>query len=99
VANAERHLSAHFADLQKRDFPKEPFTKLTQPVLTLHGMLDRNAPYGSGVEWASTFPNARLITFERGAHQLWADDPAAIADIDAFLAGEWPERAQRFGRE
>jgi pimeloyl-ACP methyl ester carboxylesterase len=62
-------------------------------------MLDRNAPYGSGVEWASTFPNARLITFERGAHQLWADDPAAIADIDAFLAGEWPERAQRFGRE
>ena len=99
VANAERHLSAHFADIQKRDFPREPFTKLTQPVLTLHGMLDRNAPYGSGVEWATTFPNARLITVERGAHQLWADDPTVIADIDKFLAREWPARAQRFGRE
>ena len=99
VANAERHLSLHFANIQKRDFPREPFTKLTQPVLTLHGMLDRNAPYGSGVEWATTFPNARLITVERGAHQLWADDPAVIADIDKFLAGEWPARAQKFGRE
>ena len=99
VANMERHLSVHFADIQKRDFPREPFTKLTQPVLTLHGMLDRNAPYGSGVEWAATFPNARLITVERAAHQLWADDPAVIADIDKFLAGEWPARAQRFGRE
>jgi proline iminopeptidase len=99
IANAERHLSLHFADIQKRDFPKEPFTKLTHPVLTLHGLLDRNAPYGSGVEWAATFPNARLISVDRGAHQLWADDPAVIADIDKFLAGQWPERAQRFGRE
>lgn len=99
VANMERHLAVHFADIQKRDFPREPFTKLTQPVLTLHGMLDRNAPYGSGVEWATTFPNARLISVERGAHQLWADDRDVIADIDKFLGGEWPARAQRFGRE
>jgi len=99
VANMERHLAVHFADIQKRDFAREPFTKLTQPVLTLHGMLDRNAPYGSGLEWATTFPNARLISVERGAHQLWADDPAVISDIDKFLAGEWPARAQRFGRQ
>lgn len=99
VANAERHLSVHFADLQKRDFAREPFAKLEQPVLTLHGTFDRNAPYGSGLEWATTFRNGRLITVENGAHQLWADDPAALADIDKFLAGAWPERAQRFGRE
>jgi pimeloyl-ACP methyl ester carboxylesterase len=92
-------LTAHFADLQKRDFPKESFTKLTQPVLTLHGILDRNAPYGSGLEWATTFPNARLITIPNAAHELWADDPWAIRDIDKFLGGEWPERALRFGRE
>lgn len=99
LANAERHLGAHFGDLQKRDFPREPFTKLKQPVLTVHGTLDRNAPYGSGLEWATTFPNARLITIEGGAHQSWVDDPSAIAEIDRFLAGEWPVRAQRFGRE
>lgn len=99
IANFGRHLGAHFADIQKRDFAREPFTNLEQPVLTLHGTLDRNAPYGSGLEWATTFPNARLITVEGGAHQLWLDDPGALADIDRFLAGEWPARAQRFGRE
>lgn len=99
VANMERHLSLHFADLQKRDFKREPFTKLSQPVLTLHGTLDRNAPYGSGLEWAATFPNGRLITVPNAAHELWADDPSAIGDIDRFLSGDWPERAQRFGRD
>lgn len=99
LANINRHFGAHFADLQKRDFPREPFTKLEQPVLTFHGTLDRNAPYGSGLEWATTFRNARLVTVEGGAHQLWLDDPSLIADVDRFLAGSWPARAQRFGRE
>lgn len=99
IASFARHLTAHFGDLQKRDFPRDLFTRLEQPVLTLHGTLDRNAPYGSGIEWATTFPNARLITVEGGAHQLWLDDPSVLADIDRFLAGEWPARAQRFGRE
>ena len=99
IANFGRHLGAHFGDLQKRDFPREAFTRLEQPVLTLHGTLDRNAPYGSGLEWATTFRNGRLITVEGGAHQLWLDDPSVLADIDRFLAGEWPARAQRFGRE
>jgi hypothetical protein len=40
-----------------------------------------------------------LITVEGGAHQLWLDDPTVLPDIDKFLAGEWPARAQRFGRE
>jgi proline iminopeptidase len=99
IASFGRHLTAHFGDLQKRDFQRDAFTKLALPVLTLHGTLDRNAPYGSGLEWATTFPNARLITVEGGAHQLWLDDPTVLADIDRFLAGEWPARAQRFGRE
>ena len=99
AADAERHLNLHFADIQKRDFPREPFTKLEQPVLTIHGLLDRNAPYGSGMEWANTFRNGRLITVPRAAHQIWVDDPAVIADVDKFLSGSWPERAQAFGRE
>ena len=99
IANAERHLTAHFGDIQKREFPREPFTKLEQPVLTLHGTIDRNAPYGSGLEWAATFRNGRLITVPGGAHQLWLDDPTVLTDIDRFLGGSWPPRAQMFGRE
>jgi pimeloyl-ACP methyl ester carboxylesterase len=99
IANFARHLGAHFGDLQKRDFPREAFARLEQPVLTVHGTLDRNAPYGSGLEWATTFRKGRLITVDGGAHQLWLDDPTVLADIDKFLAGEWPARAQRFGRE
>ena len=97
--NAQRHLQASFGDIQKRDFPRESFTKLSQPVLTIHGMLDRNAPYGSGLEWATTFRNGRLISVEAGAHQVWLDDPAVVHDIDTFLLGRWPTRAIGFGRE
>jgi pimeloyl-ACP methyl ester carboxylesterase len=99
IANFGRHLTAHFGDLQKRDFAREPFTKLDLPVLTLHGTLDRNAPYGSGLEWATTFRDGRLITVNGGAHQLWLDDPTVLADIDRFLSREWPGRAQKFGRD
>jgi pimeloyl-ACP methyl ester carboxylesterase len=99
IANTERHLTAHFGDIQKRDFPREPFTRLEHPVLTLHGTMDRNAPYGAGLEWAATFRNGRLITVPGGAHQLWLDDPSILTDIDRFLAGSWPPRAQMFGRE
>lgn len=98
-ANQMRHLDAHFGDIQRRDFPRDMFTVLAVPVLTIHGTLDRNAPYGSGLEWATTFRNGRLITVEGAAHQLWLDDPAVIQEIDAFLAGRWPARARAFGRE
>lgn len=99
LASINRHFGAHFTDIQKRDFPREPFTKLEQPVLTFHGTLDRNAPYGAGLEWATTFRDGRLVTVESGAHQLWLDDARLLTDIDGFLAGEWPDRARRFGRE
>ena len=94
---AQRHLAAHFADLQRREFPKASFTTLTQPVLTIHGRLDRNAPYGAGLEWSATFPQGRLITVPHGAHQVWLDDPSVLDDIDQFLDGAWPERAVAVG--
>jgi proline iminopeptidase len=99
VANSTRHLEAHFADIQKRDFPRDMFTSLTMPVLTFHGTLDRNAPYGGGLEWATTFLHGRLVTVPGGAHQLWLDDPELIPDVDRFLDGAWPARALAFGRE
>jgi pimeloyl-ACP methyl ester carboxylesterase len=97
--NQMRHMRAHFGDIQKRTFPRQPFTQLEMPVLTIHGTFDRNAPYGAGLEWATTFRNGRLITVAGGAHQVWLDDAAVISDIDMFLGGAWPARAQSFGRE
>lgn len=96
--NQRRHLNAHFRDIQDREFPKEMFTKLALPVLTIHGTLDRNAPYGSGLEWATTLVNGRLITVHGGAHQVWLDDPSVLRDISDFLDGRWPVRANSFGR-
>ncbi|MGE0596862.1 MAG: alpha/beta fold hydrolase [Hyphomonadaceae bacterium] len=89
-----RHFAAHFADIQTRAFPAEPFRALTIPTLIVHGTLDRNAPYGAGREWAQTIPDARLVTVEGGAHNVWLDDPHVIDDISAFLDGAWPERAE-----
>lgn len=99
VVNQERHLGAHFADIQQRDFARDMFTSLDVPVLTIHGTLDRNAPYGAGLEWATTFRRGRLITVHGAAHQLWLDDPTIIADVASFLDGAWPVRAVGFGRE
>ena len=48
-----------------------------------------------GREWASTLPNARLISVPDGGHQLWTDDPSVIAAIDEFLAGKWPAHADK----
>jgi pimeloyl-ACP methyl ester carboxylesterase len=92
--NFQQHLGHHFGDIQKRKFPAAQFEKLELPVLVIHGRLDVNAPYGSGREWARTFPDARLITVDNAAHNLWLDDPDAVTDIGRFLDGEWPLRAK-----
>ena len=99
VAAQNRHLEAHFGDIQKRTFDKDRFIALPHPVLVIHGTMDRNAPYGSGLEWATTFRHGRLVSVSGGAHQVWLDDPAVLADIDLFLQGTWPARAQGFGRD
>lgn len=75
---------------------RERLSRITQRVLTIHGTKDRNAPYGSGREWAATLPNARLVTVRGGAHQSWADDPERVfGAIEQFLQGKWPESAER----
>ena len=94
----QAHLDHHFGDIQKRNFPAAQFEALTLPVLVVHGKLDMNAPYGSGREWARTFPNARLITLPRAAHFAWLDDPSVIRDVGRFLDGKWPARAEQLSR-
>ena len=89
------HLRHHFPSAQKADVGAVDLQRITQPVLTIHGTKDRNAPYGAGREWAAMLPNARLRTVEGGAHQAWADDPSVLDEVQSFLGGVWPERAKR----
>ncbi len=66
------------------------------PVLTLHGMKDRNAPYGGGREWALWLPNARLVTIESAAHAPWIEAPERVfGSIETFLDGAWPHDAEK----
>jgi pimeloyl-ACP methyl ester carboxylesterase len=94
--NFERHLQAHFVgSVQNFKFPVAELKRIKAPVLTIHGLKDRNAPYGAGREWAVLLPNARLLTLTDAAHAVWADEPKLTTDaIDAFLRGKWPRLAE-----
>lgn len=85
--------------MQKLDLPLDRIRGVTQPVLTIHGTKDRNAPYGAGREWASLLPNARLFTVPGAAHQSFAEAPGLVFEaIEEFLEGRWPKLAQRIAR-
>ncbi len=87
------------AELRQLTLTPGQLVSFTQPVLTIHGRKDRNAPYGAGREWASLLPNARLLTLDRAAHQSWVDEPEKVfRAIDRFLRGHWPDRAERIPR-
>jgi pimeloyl-ACP methyl ester carboxylesterase len=89
---------ASFASIQRANVDAVQAEKITIPVLTIHGTKDRNAPYGSGKEWASRLPNARLIPLPGAAHNSWIDEPRVIDWIDEFLGGEWPAPSRQVGK-
>jgi proline iminopeptidase len=74
----------------------EEVSKVTSPVLTIHGTRDRNAPYGAGREWAMMLPDARLVTVEGAAHAPWIEGPDQVfGAIESFLSGTWPKGAEK----
>ena len=98
-ASLDRHFRQSFQSIMKLDFGPADVAKITVPVLTIHGTKDRNAPYGSGREWALSLPDARLVTIEGGAHAAWVDDPLTVfGAIREFLRGAWPLGAEKVSR-
>jgi pimeloyl-ACP methyl ester carboxylesterase len=66
------------------------------PVLTIHGVEDRSAPYSGGREWAMTLPNARLMSIDKAGHAPWIEAPERVfGSIQVFLDGKWPEAAEK----
>jgi pimeloyl-ACP methyl ester carboxylesterase len=97
----ERTFMAHWLQnivpsLQALNLTAEAVAMVKAPVLIIHGTKDRSAPYGGGREWASTLPDARLVTVEESAHGPWIEAPALVFDsLKIFLDGAWPEAAER----
>ncbi len=93
--NLFKHFEHSFVSVQRLDIPQDRVKQVKIPVLTIHGTKDRNAPYGSGREWASRLPNARLLTVRGAAHQVWADAPQVLSSIAEFFNGKWPVQAEK----
>jgi pimeloyl-ACP methyl ester carboxylesterase len=74
----------------------EDVSKAQAPVLTIHGMKDRSAPYGGGREWAMMLPDARLLSVAKAGHAPWVEAPELVfGSIQEFLGGRWPEEAEK----
>ncbi len=68
-------------------FTIEALKAVTAPVLTVHGTMDRSAPYGAAWQWAQSLPNARLITIDGAGHAPWIEAPETVfIALGAFLA-------------
>jgi proline iminopeptidase len=81
--------------IQRIRLTRDDFNKVRAPVLTVHGVQDRSAPYGGGREWALVLPDARLLTVARAAHAPWIEAPDQVLPaIETFLGGAWPEGAE-----
>jgi pimeloyl-ACP methyl ester carboxylesterase len=96
IGNFYKHISENiFPSIKQLQVSWEEIKKISHPVLTVHGRKDRNAPYGSGREWAFNLPNARLVTVENAAHLPWIESPEIVSEaIKTFLDGKWPKTAE-----
>jgi pimeloyl-ACP methyl ester carboxylesterase/ketosteroid isomerase-like protein len=94
--NADKHFEHLFMSMNTVNITAADLAKITMPALVIHGTKDRNAPYGSGREWAMSLPDARLVTVDGAAHVSWADDPIAVfGSLREFLRGNWPLTAEK----
>jgi proline iminopeptidase len=80
--------------LKALDVRADDASKVTAPVLILHGTKDRSAPSGGAKEWAALLPNARLLTIEGGGHAPWIEAPARVfGALEDFLATDREPKA------
>lgn len=88
-----KYLSPSIERLKLTD---EDFSHASMPALVVHGVRDRNAPYGGARDWAALMPNARLVTVPNAAHAPWIEAPDLVfSSIRTFLGGEWPDASEK----
>lgn len=65
------------------------------PVLVIHGVADV-IPQRSSEFWASGYPNARLLVFEKSGHMSHVEEASAFfSAVEVFLKGRFPEAAKK----
>jgi proline iminopeptidase len=81
------YLNAHIMpSIHALALTPEALAAVTVPVLTIHGVKDRSAPFGGAREWAQFLNNARLVTVDGAGHAPWIEQSASVfSRIDAFL--------------
>lgn len=63
-------------------------SRVTAPVLTIHGTNDPNAPIEGGRDWVALLPNSRLVELEGVGHGPWLEAPEEFfTAVDSFLRG------------
>lgn len=68
---------------------------LGMPALVLQGAEDAT-PLASARDWVETLGNARLLVLPEVGHFPWLEDPDAFfPPAEQFLAGAWPQGAER----
>jgi proline iminopeptidase len=73
--------------------------QLNIPILIIHGDKDP-IPMASAEEWAGYLPNAKLLAIHRAGHFPWLEQPDEFYPaVDAFLNGDWPDKAAAFQLE
>jgi proline iminopeptidase len=76
---------------------RDKVKSLDVPVLTVHGDHD-TIPMEGARTWVYSLPNARLLVIPNAGHLPFVEDPELFyPSVDAFLRGEWPERAEVVG--
>jgi pimeloyl-ACP methyl ester carboxylesterase len=82
---SEARLSARWEDL-----PLVPLRGLADPppLLVIHDRDDREVSWSDGVSVAAAWPGARLMETEGLGHRRVLRDPAVVAAVSAFLAGD-----------
>lgn len=67
------------------------------PVLVIHGTADVISQRSSEF-WASGYPNARLLVFEKSGHMSHVEQPSLFFPaVETFLKGRFPDAARKVG--
>jgi pimeloyl-ACP methyl ester carboxylesterase len=73
--------------IQSLALTREGLGEVMCPVLTIHGLKDRSAPYGGGRDWAALLPNAHLLPVDGAGHGPWIEQAEVVfAAIDGYLS-------------
>jgi proline iminopeptidase len=94
-ANMAALMPRIFASLGNDFDLRDRVKNVRAPTLVVHGLEDLVLPNAARL-WATLVPDARVLWLEGVGHIPWLEDPVVLFPaVERFLAGGWPDRAER----